>query len=121
MHTYIILPFVLCNAPSTFQRIFLGTIPGLIHDYVEVYMDDFTICGNTFEEKLENLEIFLIRCQETNVSLSHEKCHILLNEVIVLGHCISSAEIKVDLAKIEVISKLPIQRPKRMSRDSWDM
>jgi hypothetical protein len=36
-------------------------------------MDDFTVYGNTFEEALSNLEKFMIRCQESNLSLSHEK------------------------------------------------
>jgi hypothetical protein len=59
-------------------------------------MDDFTIYGNSFKEALENLEKVLIRCQETNLSLSNEKCHMLLTEGIVFGHYISCARIKVD-------------------------
>ena len=70
-------------------------------------MDDFTVYGNTYEEALDNLEKVLVRCQETNLSLSHEKCKMLLTEGIVLGHHVSSQGIKVDPAKIEVISSLP--------------
>jgi hypothetical protein len=44
-----------------------------MHDCVEVYMDDFTVYGNTYQEALDNLEKLLIRCQEMNLSLSHEK------------------------------------------------
>ena len=66
-------------------------------------MDDFTAYGNTFQEALDNLEKVLIRCQETNLALSHEKCKMLLTEGIVLGHHVSSQGIKVDPAKIEVI------------------
>lgn len=50
------IPFGLCNALVTFQRAVLGIFSDLIHDCVEVYMDDFMIYGNTFEEALENLE-----------------------------------------------------------------
>ena len=70
-------------------------------------MDDFTIYGTTFEEALDHLENVLVRSQETNLSLSHEKCKMMLIEGIVLGHHISSTGTKVDLAKIEFISKLP--------------
>ena len=70
-------------------------------------MDDFTVYGNTFEEALSNLEKVLIRCQESNLSLSHEKCKMLLTEGIVLGHHLSVEGIKVDPAKIEVIVNLP--------------
>ena len=69
-------------------------------------MDDFTIYGNNYEEALDNLEKVFIRCQETNLSLKHEKCKMLMTEGIVLGHHISVIGIKVDPAKIEVISKL---------------
>jgi hypothetical protein len=36
-------------------------------------MDDFTVYGNTYQESLYNLEKVLIKCQEMNLSLSHEK------------------------------------------------
>jgi hypothetical protein len=106
-YAYKVLPFGLCNAPATFQRVVLGVFSDLIHDCVEVYMDDFTVYGNTFEEALSNLEKVLIRCQESNLSLSHEKCKMLLTEGIVLGHHLSAEGIKVDPAKIEVIVNLP--------------
>ena len=40
-YTYRFFPFVLCNAPATFQSAVLGIFVDLIHDYVEVYMDEF--------------------------------------------------------------------------------
>jgi len=64
-------PFGLCNAPATFQNAVLGIFSTFIHDCVEVYMDDFTVYGDSFNEALGNLEKVLIRCQETNLSLSH--------------------------------------------------
>eukprot|EP00253_Pinus_taeda_P007704 PITA_07704 len=107
---YRVLPFGLCNAPTTFQRAVLGIFSDLIHDCVEVYMDDFTVYGDSFEEALENLEKVLIRCKETNLSLSHEKCFMMFTEGIILGHHISGDGIKVDRSKVEVISKLPIPK-----------
>jgi len=106
--SYRLLPFGLCNAPATFQRAVLGIFSDLIHDCVHLYMDDFTVYGISFEEALENLEKFLIRCKETNLSLSHEKFFMMFTEGIVLGHHISWDGIKVDRSKVEVISKLPI-------------
>eukprot|EP00253_Pinus_taeda_P028776 PITA_28776 len=66
------------------------------------------VYGDSFEEALENLEKVLIRCKETNLSLSHEKYFMMFTEGIVLGHHISRDGIKVDRSKVEVISKLPI-------------
>ena len=62
-------------------------------------MDDFIAYGNTFQEDLDNLEKDLIRCQETNIALSHEKCKMILTEGIVLRHHVSSQGIKVDPAR----------------------
>jgi hypothetical protein len=106
--TYRVLPFRLCNAPATFQRVVLGIFSNLIHDYIEVYMDEFTVYNDSFEGELENLRKVLIICQATNLSLSHEKCHMLLTKGVVLGHIISSTGIEVDPTKIEVLSKLPV-------------
>jgi hypothetical protein len=75
---------------------------------MEIYMDNFTVYGDTFQEALDNLEKVLVRCQETNLSLSHEKCHILRTKGIVLGHHISPTRIQVDPAKIKFIRDLPM-------------
>ena len=60
---------------------------------MEIYIDDFTTFGVTFEEALENLEKVLIRCQEHNLSLNSEKCFLMMQEGVVLGHLISEARI----------------------------
>jgi hypothetical protein len=72
-YAYRVLPFELCNATATFQRAVLGIFSDLIHDCVEVYMDNFTVYGNTYQETLDKLEKVLIIYQEMNLSLSHEK------------------------------------------------
>jgi hypothetical protein len=72
-YTYRVLPFGLCNAPTTFQRVFLAIFSDLTNDCMEVYMDDFRVHGQDFQEALTNLEKVLIRCKETNLSLRNEK------------------------------------------------
>ena len=84
----------------------LGILADLVHDCVEIYMDDFTLYGNDFTEALDNLEKVLIRCQETNLALSYEKCKMMLTEGIFLRHHISSEGIKIDPTKIEIITGL---------------
>eukprot|EP00253_Pinus_taeda_P012551 PITA_12551 len=74
---------------------------------------DMKVYGDSFEEALENMEKVLVRCKETNLSLSHEKCFMMFTEGIVLGHHILGDGIKVDRSKVEVISKLPIPNCQR--------
>jgi hypothetical protein len=80
----------------------------LIENIMEVFMDDFSVYGKSFEECLENLEKVLKRCQETHLVLNWEKCHFMVREGIVLRHKVSEKGIEVDRAKIKVIEQLPL-------------
>nr|GEY46390.1 reverse transcriptase domain-containing protein [Tanacetum cinerariifolium] len=79
----------------------------MIENTMEVFMDDFSVFGNSFSTCLTNLENMLKRCEDTKLALNWEKSHFMVKEGIVLGHKISKKRIEVDKAKIEVISKLP--------------
>ncbi|XP_022032672.1 uncharacterized protein LOC110933774 [Helianthus annuus] len=74
---------------------------------MEVFMDDFSVYGNSFDECLKNLNKMLKRCVETKLMLNWEKCHFMVMEGIVLGHKISRDGTEVDRAKIDTISRLP--------------
>nr|GEU87587.1 hypothetical protein [Tanacetum cinerariifolium] len=79
----------------------------LIDDSMEVFMDDFSIFGNSFNHCLKNPEKMLKTCDEANLVLNWEKCHFMVKEGIVIGHKISRLGIEIDKAKIKAISKLP--------------
>nr|GEZ75377.1 reverse transcriptase domain-containing protein [Tanacetum cinerariifolium] len=74
---------------------------------MDVFMDDFSVFGNSFSTCLSNLEKMLKRCEDTNHCLNWEKSHFIVKEGIVLGHKISKNRIEVDKAKVDVIAKLP--------------
>ncbi|GJS24776.1 putative nucleotidyltransferase, ribonuclease H [Tanacetum coccineum] len=101
------MPFGLCNAPATFQICMMAIFHELIEDDKEVFMDDFSILGSSYDHCLSNLDKKLTRCKETNLVLNWEKCHFMVKEGIILGHKISRVGIEVDREKIEAISKLP--------------
>ena len=100
------MPFGLCNAPATFQRCMLSIFSDLVERTLEVFMDDFTVYGKSFDNCLTNLEQVLERCVEKHLVLNWEKCHFMVTKGIVLGHVISEKRIEVDKAKIELIAKL---------------
>nr|GEW46747.1 reverse transcriptase domain-containing protein [Tanacetum cinerariifolium] len=74
---------------------------------MEVFMDDFSVFENSFQSCLSHLERMLKKCEDTNLCLNWEKSHFMVKEGLVLGHKISKQGIKVDKAKVDVISKLP--------------
>ncbi|XP_070029864.1 uncharacterized protein [Nicotiana sylvestris] len=80
------IPFGLCNAPSTFQKCMMSIFSDMVEDFLEVFMDDFLVVGDSFEHCLNNLRQVLKRCEETNLVLNWEKCHFMVDEGIVLGH-----------------------------------
>ncbi|KAI3767638.1 hypothetical protein L2E82_17938 [Cichorium intybus] len=101
------MPFGLCNAPATFQRCVSAIFHDMMENSMEVFMDDFSLFGDSFTNCLSNLDKMLKRCEETNLVLNWEKCHFMVKEGIVLGHKVSGRGIEVDIAKVEVIAKLP--------------
>ncbi|CAM8923106.1 unnamed protein product [Rhodiola kirilowii] len=101
------MPFGLCNAPGTFQRCMMSIFSDYIEKCMEVFMDDFSIHGTSFDDCLTNLSHVLARCIETGLVLNWEKCHFMVQEGIVLGHLISSRGVEVDKAKVQVIEQLP--------------
>ena len=101
------MPFGLCNAPGTFQRCMMGIFSDMIEHILEIFMDDFSVFGDSYEGCLENLRRVLERCQEKNLVLNWEKFHFMVTQGIVLGHIVLKERIEVDKAKVELISNLP--------------
>ena len=60
----------------------------MVNENMDIFMDDFTLYGSDFEEALKNLEKVLTRCEQTQLSLSTEKCNMMMSEGVVLGHFI---------------------------------
>ena len=79
----------------------------LIEDIMEMFMDDFSVFGSSFDLCLANLNRILKHCKETNLVLNWEKYHFMVDEGIVFGHKISSKGIEVDRDKTEIKKKLP--------------
>nr|GEZ06443.1 reverse transcriptase domain-containing protein [Tanacetum cinerariifolium] len=105
--TYCRMPFGLCNAPGMFQRCMMAIFHDMIEKMMEVFMDDFSVFGNSFRTCLSHLDKMLKRCEDTNLCLNWEKSHFIVKEGIVPSHKISKDGIEVDKANVDVITKLP--------------
>ncbi|GJY88274.1 reverse transcriptase domain-containing protein [Tanacetum coccineum] len=64
------MPFGLCNAPTTFQRCMLAIFHDMIEESVEVFMDDFSVFGNSFDKCLTNLNQMLQHCKDAHLVLN---------------------------------------------------
>jgi hypothetical protein len=88
----------------------------MVENFLEVFIADFSIFRSSFDNCLHNLSLVLKRCKETNLILSSEKSHFMVQEGIVLGHIVSKRGIKVDRAKVELIENLPLSTSMKQIR-----
>ena len=104
------MPFGLCNAPATFQRLMERCMGDLNLRDCLIYLDDIIIFSRTFEEHLGHLEAVFKRLQEHNLKLKPSKCEFLRNRVVYLGHVVSEDGIQTDPSKIEAVKSWPIPK-----------
>ncbi|KAJ9175450.1 hypothetical protein P3X46_014002, partial [Hevea brasiliensis] len=93
--------------PLPFIDQMLEWLADYIDTCIEVFMDDFTVYGDSFEACLHHLNYVLERCIKKNLVLNYEKCHFMVEQGIVLGHVVSNRGIEVDKSKIDLIVNLP--------------
>ena len=53
----------------------------MIEDFMEVFTNDLTVFGDSFDGCLENLGKFLARCEAKNLVLNWEKCHLVFSTI----------------------------------------
>lgn len=107
LYEYTRMPFGLCNAPATFQRVMHLVLRGLVWKQVLVYLDDVVVLGSTFTEALANLQETLERFRRHNLKLKPKKCQLFRKEVKFLGRVVSGDGVKVSEEHINCIKDWP--------------
>ena len=107
LYEFTVMPFGLCNAPATFQRLMETVLSGLARDKCFIYLDDVLVVGKTFEEHTNNLREVLTRLQEAGLRLKPSKCHLAKSKVTYLGYVVSKECVTVDPDKVAAIQKFP--------------
>ncbi|GBL62294.1 Retrovirus-related Pol polyprotein from transposon 297 [Araneus ventricosus] len=102
-----VMPFGLCNAPATFERLMETVLRGLSSEACLVYLDDIIVVGRTFEEHLDNLRKVFQRLQKAKLKLNLKKCRFFQKEVTYLGHVISAEGVKTVPEKIKAVVDWP--------------
>ena len=83
-----VMPFGLCNAPATFERLMDRVLQGLRWNRCLVYLDDIISFGGTFGAALSNLTLIFERLRSYGLQLKSSKCHLFRESVPFLGHIV---------------------------------
>ena len=103
-----IMPFGLCNAPSTFERLMETVLNGLQCKSCLVYLDDVVIFVRDKQELLDRMDEVFPRLKEAGLKLKPKKCKLFAREITHLGHVISAGGIAVSPEKISAVSEWPV-------------
>ena len=101
------MPFRLCNAQPTFQRLMLNCLGELNLTYCLIYLDDVIIFSKTEEEHLEQMRVVFDRFREHGLKLKPSKCEVFKTEINYLAHHVSKRGVLPSKKNLEAIARCP--------------
>ena len=107
---FVRMPFGLCNAGATFQRLMNLVLRGFSWSQCICYIDDCMILGSTFDEHYKNLHDVLACLAEHGLKIKPAKCFLFRQEVKFLGYEVSQNGIMPDRKNIAGITNFPIPK-----------
>jgi hypothetical protein len=110
---YVRMPFGLCNAPATFQRLMECILNGLQWTTCVIYLNDIIVHSNDFDTHLERLTEVFERIRGSGMKLKPRKCSLLTLEVTIIGHIVNGDGLKPNPANVSKLVNLP--RPNNVS------
>uniref|UniRef100_A0A0A9WGS4 RNA-directed DNA polymerase n=2 Tax=Lygus hesperus TaxID=30085 RepID=A0A0A9WGS4_LYGHE len=113
-----VLPFGLCNAPATFQRLMEAVLPP---DLALVYLDDIIVLGPDFPSVLSKLEKVLQRLANAGLQVRPDKCSFFTRQTCYLGHIISGDGVQTDPKKTDAIRAWPVPTSRKQVRSFLGM
>lgn len=107
LYQFLRMPFGLCNAPATFERLMEKVLAGLVWEIAVLYIDDIVVIGSTVDEHLDRLEMVFDRIRKAGMKLKPSKCDLLKKKVEFLGHIVSAEGVEPDPGKIRKVVEWP--------------
>lgn len=113
LYEFKVMPFGLCNAPATFERMIDRLLKPLRWTTCLCYLDDVIIFSDSFSSHLERLDHVLNIFKQANLQLNSSKCHFAASELKILGHLVNMHGIQPDPDKTKAVQEFPTpQSPK---------
>ena len=110
LYEFMVMPFGLCNAPATFQRLMEQVLHGLVGKSCLVYLDDVLVLGRDLEEHLANTRTVWTRLYQAGLRLKPSKCQLAKEEVEYLGFRVSGTGITTSPTKVQAVREFPIPK-----------
>ena len=98
------MPFGICNAPGTFQRVMNNVFFKLLDKCVVVYLDDILIFSNSVEEHKNHLQEVFSLLQKNQLYVKDSKCSFFMEKVKYLGHIVTPSGIEMDSGKVKAVA-----------------
>ncbi|MBW0553754.1 hypothetical protein O181_093469 [Austropuccinia psidii MF-1] len=104
IYGYLIMPFGIKNAPSHYERMMNTIFPTeLSEGWLIIFIDDISICSDSWSLHLERLAIVLHRVSEVDMKISLKKCSFGFEELKALGHVVSGLSLGIDKNKVAAV------------------
>eukprot|EP00253_Pinus_taeda_P006262 PITA_06262 len=109
-YEFVVLPFGLTNAPTTFMCLMNAIFHPYLDQFMLIFIDDILIYSRTIEEHQEHLRVVLQTLREHQLYAKFSKCDFFKSEIQYLGHVITKDGIVVDPEKIKAIMEWPVPK-----------
>jgi hypothetical protein len=113
LYDWIVMPFGLKNATSTFTRTMSTVLKELGDKFLKIFVDDLNIHSENWEEHLQHLDAFFFKLREVNLKLNPSKSYFVAKSITFLGHVVSNEGAKLDPGKIDAVVHFP--KPKTVT------
>ena len=109
-YEWLVMPFGLCNAPASFQRLMNDALRDFLDRFVIVYLDDILIYSPSMEEHQKHVRQVLDRLREMKLYCKPSKCEFFMKSINFVGHLISHNEIHMEPGKLQAVRDWPVPK-----------